>query len=450
MTLKLIFRRWGVPVAAGAWSLLLASSAWSQAPPDLPQPLPEPPKAEAPKVPKAEAPKAEPPKTDVPKVEPKAEPPKAEPPKAEPPKAEPPKAEPPKAEPPKALTPKADPPAREPTKDIRDDARDAAKDAPRDARDAVRDVPRDARDAVRDTRDAVRDVPRDARDAVRDVPRDARDAVRDTRDAVRDTRDAVRDVPRDAVRGTRDALRGTGANIRLDSLRATDLGVTFAPARNGWLSVSALAPTAAIGRIGLRTGDYIMSINGQRLASEADFVRFLLAEDVRAAGRVPLVVWRDGRQTTLYVEPAMLVESIQPAQRAGGFAQFGVVLDDRYSDQIVVARVTSGSPAHAAGIRAGDLLTAIDGQRLSSAADLEAALEASGRSTVQVDLVRQVDVNLARTANAVPHTTFRPSPDGAVMPAQPTYTQPVPVYRDAPFYPENNARRGIFGGRRGY
>ena len=395
MTTKQNWRRLGVSAAVGVWSLLLAGSAWSQAPPDLPQPLPEPPKAQAPKV---DPPKVDPPKVDTPKVD----------------------------------VPKKVDDVKGPVKD----ARDAARDVPRDARDAVRDVPRDARDAVRDVPRDARDAVRDTRDAVRDVPRDARDAVRDTRDA-------VRDVPGDTVRGTRDAIRGTGANIRLDNLRAADLGLTFAPARNGWLSVSALAPTTALGRIGLRTGDYIMSVNGQRLAAEADFVRFLLADDVRASARVPMVVWRDGRQVTLYVEPALLVENLQPAQRAGGFAQFGVAIDDRYPDQVVVLRVTSGSPAHSAGIRAGDLLTSIDGQRIGGIADFEAAIEASGRSTVRVEFIRQVDVNLARSASAVPHTTFRPSVDGAVMPAQPTYTQPVPVYRDDSYRAYNrNSRRG--------
>jgi hypothetical protein len=322
--------------------------------------------------------------------------------------------------------------AREAAQDARDttkDVRDAARDTTKDARDAARETTKDARDAARETtkeareatRDTVRD-PRDPRSPANDASRDlrgaAQDTVRDARDAARDTRDAARDTVRDARENVRDAARDARdvrADFRVEGTRAADFGLWFNRGGNDGLIIADVATRGAVAKLGFREGDRIVSVNGQRITAEADFVRYLLADDVRN-DRVKVIIIRDGREEVVMVEPAVIIDEIAYVDN-DPLENFGIIVDDRYTDRIVVWRVVPRSPAFYAGIRAGDVLVSLGDQRLTGVPNLVQRLTDIDAGNVQVQInrgqaTRTIDVDVPRfVARTERRTSLRPDFD---------------------------------------
>jgi S1-C subfamily serine protease len=175
--------------------------------------------------------------------------------------------------------------------------------------------------------------------------------------------------------------------------------------------IADVAASGAIAQFGFREGDEIVSVSGQRVASERDFLNWLFEADVRYE-RVPVVVLRDARRRLIYVRPEVFVSQtafVDPLDR------FGVVLDDRYSDRIVVWRVLPRSAAYYAGIRAGDVITAFDGSRVADAGEFVRLIESTDPANVAVEISRNqqarelyVDLAIAEPAREQ-RTSLRPS-----------------------------------------
>jgi PDZ domain-containing protein len=310
---------------------------------------------------------------------------------------------------------------REPGRQGRDFARDAAddvRDAARNQRDFRRDSARDdLRDSARDRRDDIRDsrdFSRDSRDRSREPGRDLRDDVRSSRefsrDSARGTRDSFRDEDRDLraeMRGSRESSpesfrssSRSGLNIRAEDIRSADIGLWFGRSTGDGLVISDIATSgplaSTISQIGFREGDRILSVDGYRITGESDFTRYLFADDVLNQ-RVPVVVSRDGRTVTLYVEPNTLVERMQTVQY-DPLEQFGIVLDDRYTDRVVIWKVLPRSPAFYAGLQPGDVITTFHGQRLTGPQAFTQIVERVEPGHVALEInrnerVRQIDVD---------------------------------------------------------
>lgn len=268
------------------------------------------------------------------------------------------------------------------TKDARDEVKDRAKDAKdnvKDARDTTKDTATDARDNAKDRSTEVRDrePPARSRSRDRDAPesrdRDARDTRdRDDRDLPeRDTRDRDSDKPdRDGTRdrdSRTDARSSSQSSFQASDVRSADIGLWFDTSARDGLVVSDVATTGTIAKLGFQEGDRIISVDGRRVTRDRDFVEHLFADDVRDQ-RVKVIVLREEQEQVIWVEPALLVEDYRyvdndPAEH------FGVVVDDRYDDRIVVWKVIPQSPAYYAGIRAGDVLTTFRGQELATRDD---------------------------------------------------------------------------------
>jgi hypothetical protein len=285
--------------------------------------------------------------------------------------------------------------------DFRDDVRDFARDTAREAADYGRrtageaiDTARDAsqrgRDAGREWDDYGRETGREWRDFARDTVRDARDFARDDdrddrrRDAV-DDRDSIRSRDSRDLRDSRDDFRsdrGSFADTRsrdarsrisrsqIDNFRATsvsarDLGLSLARTSRG-LIVDDVRANAIARTIGLRPNDRIVSVEDYRVTSEDQFVRYLFDEDWRY-DRVTVTVIRDGREVPIYVQPVQLIERLIVVQDDyDPLYTFGVVLDDRYDDELIVRRVLPNTVAYRAGLRQGDVIVRFHGQRLST------------------------------------------------------------------------------------
>ena len=110
-------------------------------------------------------------------------------------------------------------------------------------------------------------------------------------------------------------------------------------------------------RFGFRDGDRIVSVSGHPVVSERQFIDFLLTDTVNP---VQVVVFRNGRNQAIVVDPTVLTQ--QNFAEAEPLEEFGIVLDDRFNDRIVVWRVLPGTPAFYAGFHPGDVISTLRGQ----------------------------------------------------------------------------------------
>jgi C-terminal processing protease CtpA/Prc len=259
--------------------------------------------------------------------------------------------------------------------------------------DTVREQAREAREAAREAGDEARDTAKGAR-------REAREATRDAREATRDARQEVRE----SGRNVRDAAQ------EIQSLRAADIGLWFTGrgATDGLL-VADIAADGAITQVGFQEGDRIVSINDQKVMSEAEFMAFLRDDGIRNE-KVKIIVFRGGRETVLYVTPAVI---FREAVVYDPLWRYGIVIDDRYPDRIVILRVYPRTPAYYAGLRAGDVVLGVRGQRITRAADFVSALtSADGRLALQVNRANRTrDLQLDMTAETQARTALRPEVD---------------------------------------
>jgi hypothetical protein len=111
-------------------------------------------------------------------------------------------------------------------------------------------------------------------------------------------------------------------------------------------------------------------------------MQFLVANN---ANPVEVIVFRNGRNERIVVDPTILtqenfVAEVQPLE------QFGIVLDDRFNDRVVVWQVLPQSPAFYAGFRPGDVVTTLSGQPFRTRAEFETAVVGlrAGQANVQV------------------------------------------------------------------
>jgi serine protease Do len=181
--------------------------------------------------------------------------------------------------------------------------------------------------------------------------------------------------------------------------------------------VEADSPAA---KAGLKVNDIVTDYNGQRVEGTAHFRR--LIRETPSGRTVQLTVWRDGRSQTVSATLADMgdqirrrVEVISPKAFAftmpkmGGsmFAMaargpiLGIGVQDlegqlgKYfgapdGEGVLVTEVNSGSPAEKGGMKAGDVITKIDGARVRTTSDLREQLrENREKKTVSVTVLRK-------------------------------------------------------------
>jgi serine protease Do len=148
------------------------------------------------------------------------------------------------------------------------------------------------------------------------------------------------------------------------------LGVRTMNRAGGGVQVVEVVPNSAAARAGLVPGDVLLGLGSERLATLLDLRRVLDAK--RPGDRVQLSFERDGKVLradavldTLGQAPTAPAPAPTPA-RASGF--LGVYLRaDAAATSATVDRVAPGSPAEAAGLRAGDVIVGVDGRAIAGA-----------------------------------------------------------------------------------
>ena len=133
---------------------------------------------------------------------------------------------------------------------------------------------------------------------------------------------------------------------------------------------------------------------------------FLRDEQIRDQ-KVKVVVFRGGRETVLYVMPAVIYRE---AVVYDPLWRYGLVIDDRYPDRVVILRVYPRTPAYYSGLRAGDVVVGLRGQRIARVADfVNAFTSADGRVALQVNRANRTrDLEIDASADADTRTSLKP------------------------------------------
>ena len=181
------------------------------------------------------------------------------------------------------------------------------------------------------------------------------------------------------------AWAGLSTQVLLPEL-AKALGVD---ARSG-LRVTQLVPGGAAEKAGLRVGDILLRLDGKvipaRRPEDAEWFGSTLREYDPSA-KVTLDLLRDGKpakvELPLAERPAPASELPTVRDLRLGFSARALGFDDRQERRlgdkeggVVVTRVERSGWADLAGLRAGDILTELNGRALASNDDLRAVLDA--------------------------------------------------------------------------
>jgi serine protease Do len=216
--------------------------------------------------------------------------------------------------------------------------------------------------------------------------------------------------------------------LRFDG-RGSQIGVMVDDVAGG-VRIEDVDEESPAAKAGIREGDTVVEFDGERVRSARQFAR--LVEETVAGRTVKLVVVRDGQQQTLDVTPedralgwgfdgdrigreiARGMREIEPRLREFRFdppafdfdfrmapgtarARLGVQIESlppqlaEYfgvkDGGVLVSGVTKDSPAEKAGLKAGDVITSIDGDRVRDYGDLIGELR-SKTGDVTIGIVR--------------------------------------------------------------
>jgi len=227
---------------------------------------------------------------------------------------------------------------------------------------------------------------------------------------------------------------GVEIGVSVRDLSEADAKTATLPAPTGAYIESVRADTPA-SRAGFRATDVIVTFDGERVRSAAHFAR--LVDETPDGRTVPVIVQRGGERVTLHVAP----ESSMRARRLtfnrapslaarepfagkvlpevfpfkgsidqvlGGPARLGVTVQElagqlgEYfgaSSGVLVTSVTDNSPARTAGLKAGDVITQVNGQSTANAGDLRRHVSAA-TGEVTLTIVRDRKEQTVKTTLA--------------------------------------------------
>jgi regulator of sigma E protease len=125
---------------------------------------------------------------------------------------------------------------------------------------------------------------------------------------------------------------------------------------------------------GLKRGDRVITVSGDQIATWKDLE---LAIGLRRPNRdLSVTVLRDGQNVTTNVRPV--------AEGKYEVSEIGVLPDANP----VITRVLAGDRAEKAGLKAGDIILAVNGERMATRMQLIDVISHSGNKTIQVTVRR--------------------------------------------------------------
>jgi C-terminal processing protease CtpA/Prc len=266
-------------------------------------------------------------------------------------------------------------------------------------------------------------------------------ADNESRSDQQDRRSNDRDRDRDSNRNQNE--RDVKAGIQVG--RSSSRGVTVDRVPRGSIFYDS----------GLRDGDVIISYHGRRIRNRDDFNRIVVFEQ----GRIPVVVWRDGRERTIYVtyrDDTNRERSYLSGDRKRG-AYFGAEFDPQITDAAIVVRVDEGSPADRAGLKRDDMVMSLNGKKVASgreANDMVASMKAGDR--VEIEYSRHARTEAVLSGGRDQEVARRTSDDrverSSYESSDSNDSRGYNSSRDSNYRDRSNSNssqgRGIFGRRR--
>lgn len=200
----------------------------------------------------------------------------------------------------------------------------------------------------------------------------------------------------------------------IDSQRARDLKL---PEEAG-VEITRIEPDSPAEHAGLKTGDVILNYNGEHVEGMEQFSR--LVRETPAGREVKLGIFRGGTPQTVTVKvaarrvaqfamappapmgPVLPLELRMPdiprsfmTWRSSALGMECETLEGQLANYfgvkqgVLVRSVTKGSAAEHAGIRAGDVITRVDGSKVATPADVSSAVRTRTRGkAVPMSLTR--------------------------------------------------------------
>jgi S1-C subfamily serine protease len=203
-----------------------------------------------------------------------------------------------------------------------------------------------------------------------------------------------------------------GASSGVEGHHGAELGVAIAATPGNGVLVAEVAPDSPAAVGGLRAGDYLLAIDGKEIGSPEELRSAIQAK--KPGAKVELTVWRRGKTTQTEVK---LPGTPERAAEGKDKPWLGLVLESSDEPGAVIDLVHPLGPAKDAGLRPGDVILKIDGQKVKSAEDaLEKIESLQPKTTVNLVISRKgkeqtVQATLGSTQElleALQHRALRP------------------------------------------
>ena len=220
------------------------------------------------------------------------------------------------------------------------------------------------------------------------------------------------------------------ANLMMLDGRGTQLGVMVSdldPKVGAGVKIDEVSTDSAAERAGLKAGDVVVEFDGERVRSARQFTR--LVQETPDGRTVQIAVLRDGKRQTLDATPEARsfdwtvdidgdrirrevergmrnfperfeyrIPEMVPGIRLGARGRLGVTVES-LSPQLadyfgvkdggaLVSSVTAGSAAEKAGIKAGDVITSVNGGRVRDAESLSREIGDATGTELAIGIVR--------------------------------------------------------------
>lgn len=151
--------------------------------------------------------------------------------------------------------------------------------------------------------------------------------------------------------------------------------------------ISEVLPDSAAAKAGLKAGDVIVGLNGQRITSFSE-LRAKVAT-TGAGKEIELTYLRDGKEDSTKVvlqsdeQAQTSAKSLIPALQGAEFNNY----DEKGVKGVVIAKIEKGSPAEARGLRKGDIIVGVNRLAVENIGQLRKIME-SKPSAVALNIFR--------------------------------------------------------------
>jgi serine protease Do len=212
-------------------------------------------------------------------------------------------------------------------------------------------------------------------------------------------------IPIDTAVNVKDQLVQTGKvqrgrlGIAIQEVNQSLAGSFGLPKAGGAL-VASVENGSPAAKAGLKSGDVVLKIDGAEIGNSLDLTSRV--GSMKPGATAKLEVWRDGKPQQIVVKvgetPAAKTAAAAPEKADLSGSRLGVAVRNLSPEEQKQAQVQGGvvveqvaGAAEKAGIRAGDIILAVNGRQLKSAEELKAATK--GAKTMAL-LVKREDASI--------------------------------------------------------